>query len=254
MKNLISLGVFAFLLLTAQNLICQNKHLIYSGEIFTVSYRGTSKESPEAIYRHEKGTHNILIFDDNKSLFYREANAYEKTEKDSSLQQKLETYQFVLADRHKKSSKIVLATYDTTNDSVYFDSSSDKKWRKIKPMKEPKLTQDEKAFKSFLESEHKLNTGFIAPVINYNDNTRIINGYNCKNAIVIDNSRTYSVWFTEEMQYNWCFDDYRFLIPGTVILIEYEGNPYFEFLRIENLDYSKIAVKEKITDSIMKIW
>lgn len=254
MRTVFRLNFILFILLISNTLFCQDKHLVYSGEIYTVSYKGSTKESPEAIYRHEKGIHNILIFDDNKSMFYRESNTYDNPTNDSTIKSSIKNYQITLSDKKKKASKIILITYDKSDRSVNIDKNSDKKWTKIKPTKEKKQTKEDKAFFGLLESQHGIKTTFSAPEIVYTPKAQKINGYDCKNAIVTDNSRIYTVWYTEEMNYNWCFEDYRYLIPGTVIKIEYNNETYLEFVRIEDLDYSKISLNKKIVDGIIDRW
>ncbi len=99
-----------------------------------------------------------------------------------------------------------------------------------------------------------MDTSFISPKIEYTNKTQTIKGYKCKNAVVTNYERVYEVWFTDEIDYNWGFEDYRFLIPGTVIYIEYKDKPYLEFVSIEELNYEKIPINKKIVKEVFKNW
>ncbi|HOZ30471.1 MAG TPA: hypothetical protein PLL66_06100 [Bacteroidales bacterium] len=249
-----NLKTITFLIITtifAVSVLAQDKHITYTGDIYSVSLKGAAGETPNAIYKLEKGIHNILVFDDKKAVFYSEPQS--EPTKDSISSNKYCFYDFNLFDKKKKSSKNIKITYITETDSIKKDKNSDEKWIKMKPDKKPKLTEETIAMQAYLESQG-INTEFTPPEIIYTDDIKQIGDYHCKKAMVTEGQRKYTVWFTEEIKYNWCFDDFRYLIPGTVILIEYEEKPYLEFVSIEELNYDKLSIDKKIIDWVLENW
>ena len=150
-----------------------------------------------------------------------------------------------------------MARYDNKFKKAIITSYDKKTWRKIAPLSEPKLNNEEKLFREIYESEYKKMHDTLpiwtAPELKYTEKTRTISGYDCKNTIVIDGVKKVSVWYTEGIEFNWCFYDYRFLIPGTVVLIEQDDKIIFELLRINILDFDSLPVKKEIIDELFKL-
>lgn len=245
--------IVSLLLLFVSSAISQSKHLTYVGDIYFISLKGAAENTPDAIYKLEKGIHNILVFDDKKAIFYKDTRTYLAFGKDSISNSNYLQYDLSLFDKKKKSVKNIWLTYIIETDSIKMDKNSIKKWTKITPDKKPKLTEKTIAWLAYLESQG-INTEFTPPDILFTDETKQIGDYNCKKALVTDGNRKYNVWFTEEIKYNWCFDDFKYLIPGTVILIEYEEKPFLEFVSIKDLDYDKLSIDKKIIDFVLKNW
>lgn len=254
MKKIYKTSFFIlFMIFFMNSAFAQDKQLSYVGDIYFISLKEAAEKTPNAIYKLEKGIHNILIFNDKKAIFYRDTRTYMAFGKDSIGKNNYLQYDLNLFDKKKKSVKNIWLTYILETDSIKIDKNSNKKWTKITPNKKPKLTEKTIAWLAYLESQG-INTEFTPPEIIYTDETMQIGDYICKKALVTEGQRKYNVWFTEEIQYNWCFDDFKYLIPGTVILIEYEGKPFLEFVSIEELDYDKLSIEKNIIDFVLNNW
>jgi len=245
--------LLTFITFFSISLLAQNKHIKYIGDIYYVSMKGHEGKTPDAIYKCEKGVHNLIIFNEKKAIFYKDKRSTAEFANDSLNEYKYLFYDVELFDKKKKSNKSINITYYVESDSVKIDKTSDKKWTKITPDKKPKLTEKTIAWYEYLESQG-IDTEFIPPEIIYTDETRQIKAYNCKKAFATEGQRKYTVWFTEDIKYNWCFEDFRYLIPGTVILVEYDNQPYLEFVSIEDLDYNKLSLNKKSLDVVLKNW
>lgn len=244
--------VFAIVVLFSLHTFAQNKHITYIGEVFSVSFYNDSVKKTHSYYQVEKGYHDILVFNDKKAITFQQDTIL--THKDS-IWENMSRYNYLsLFDKKQSSTKSIHAYYNKKAEKVFISDYKPDVWKKIAPDKRSEIID---AFQQDIMNAMAakgMDTSFIPPEIEYKDKTKTIKGYNCKNAIVYDNKKVYDVWFTEEINYNWCFEDYRFLIPGTVIYIEYDNKPYLEFVSIEDLDYDKIPLKEKIVKEVLKRW
>jgi GLPGLI family protein len=249
----IIIAFLAFVMFYSLSLSAQNKHITFIGDIYYVSMKGHEGKTPDAIYKNEKGVHNLIIINDKKAVFYKDKRSVAEYNNDSLNEYKYLFYDVELFDKKKKSSRNLNITYFVESDSVKIDKTSDKKWDKITPDKKPKLSEKTIAWYEYLESQG-ISTEFIPPEIVYSEETKQINGFNCKKAFVALGQRKYTVWFSEDIKYNWCFQDFRYLIPGTVILMEYDEKPYLEFVSIEDLDYNNLSLNKKILDVVLKNW
>jgi GLPGLI family protein len=247
-RNILSAIAVLFSLYT----FAQNKHITYIGEIYTVSMKQAAGKNSKSNYSVEKGYHHILVFKDKKAISLRRDTIM--TNNDSILGNMSRSNFLSLFDKNQNATKTTTAYYNKKADKVFFSDYKPDVWRKIAPDKRVEIID---AFQQDIISTmvaKGMDTSFMPPKIEYTDKVKTIKGYNCKNAIVTDNKKVYYVWFTEEINYNWCFDDYRFLIPGTVIYIEYDSKPYLEFVSIEDLDYNKIPLDKKIVTEVLKKW
>ncbi len=233
-------------------IFAQDKHITYIGEIFSFSFEKDSLNRSIPTYCTEEGYLHILVFKDKKSISFMQDTILSHSD---SIRENSSCHQsFILNDRNHTSTKSVRIFYNNKIDKVFFEKFKPDVWRVIAPDKEPVYSQEEKEWREIFYFKFDSLPQWEAPVYQYSDSVKIIHGFSCKNVNVKDGKREYNVWFTEEMHYNWCFDDYRFLIPGTVIYIEYKNKPYLEFLRIEDLDYKKSPVEKVIIKSVLRKW
>lgn len=231
----------------------QDKHITYIGDIYSVSLKGAAEKTPDAIYKIEKGIHNIIVYKEKKAIFYKEKNSSNDIANDTAGKFINSYFDLVLFDKKHNSSKLVWGTYNPETNLVKIDKTCKKKWTKINPNEKPELTEDKEIWYTYLESIG-VSTEFNPPVIDYTDEIEELKGFQCKIAYVREGERVYKVWHTEEMNYNWCFEDYRNLIPGTIIKIEYDGESFLELLSIEDLDYNKISVNKNLMEILLKKW
>jgi len=231
----------------------QDKHITYIGDIYSVSLKGTAEKTPDAIYKIDKGIHNIIVYKEKKAIFFKEKNSTNEIANDTNNQYTNNYFDLQLFDKKHKTSKLVWGIYNPETNSVKIDKNCNKKWTKITPNQKPELTEDKEIWYTYLESIG-VSTEFKPPVIDYTDETEELKGYQCKIAYAKEGERVYKVWYTESMHYNWCFDDYRNLIPGTIIKIEYDGESFLELLSIEDLDYNKISVNKNLMEILLKKW
>jgi hypothetical protein len=168
----------------------------------------------------------IYVYKDKRALSFVESN----------LEKKTQTKSVDLYDR-KKSEFIGLYVRksDKTGD-IYITRWRKKDWCKIDPMHPPYI--DEFMEESITEAMKKKDSLWTwqPPQIAFTDSIKTIGEYKCKNAIVTEGKTVYNVWYTEQFDYSWCFSDYRFLIPGTVIYSERNGE--IDFV-LEEITYPK---------------
>lgn len=244
--------VFAIVVLFSLHTFAQNKHITYIGEVFSVSFYNDSVKKPHSDYQIKKGYHHILVFKDRKAISFRLDTTL--TSGDSS-RNIMPNHKFLsLFDKKQNATKTITTYYNKKADKVFFSDRNPDVWKSIAPDKEPVYSEQEKEWLAFVFQRFDSIPKWTAPVYQYTDSVKTIHGYNCKNVYVKDGKREYNVWYTEEIYYNWCFDDYRFLIPGTVIYIEYDNKPYLEFVSIEDLDYDKLPLEKKIVKEVLKKW
>ena len=230
----------------------QNMHITYIGDIYSISLKQAANKKSETHYSIEKGYHHILIFKDKKAITFQQDTIVANAD---SIPKILSDYQFLsLFDKKSGSAKYITSRYSAKSKRVYNSEHESQIWRKITPDKEFKINETEEEWIKSIYKQLDSLPQWEAPIYQYLDSVKTIHGFSCKNVNVRNGKREYNVWFTEEMYYNWCFDDYRFLIPGTVIYIEYDNKPYLEFVSIEDLDYQKIPIERKMVKEVLKKW
>jgi len=249
MKKTYAILIF---LLASTLLLAQNKNLTYIGDIYSISRKQAADKKSETHYSVEKGYHHILIFKDKKAIMFRQDSILGSID---SVPKTLSDYKFLsLYDRKSSSVKYISARYNEKNDRVYTNEQEFRIWQKITPDKKPDLTGTEEEWIKSLYKQFDSIPKWEAPIYQYSDSVKTIHGFSCKNVNVRNGQREYNVWFTEEINYNWCFDDYCYLIPGTVIYIEYDNKPYLEFVSLEDLDYDQLPLNKKIVKEVLRKW
>ncbi|MDD4148800.1 MAG: hypothetical protein PHE33_02110 [Bacteroidales bacterium] len=251
----IKLQIILMLILISSTLLnAQNYHLMYETDIYSIDLKQTAGESSNSTYSVEKAHQHLLTLQNKKAVSFKSDIVIDN--KDSICVNYNSYKNYIVVDRKKTRFQSLMARYDNKLKKAI--SSYDKKaWRKIAPLSEPKLNNDEKLFREIYKCEYKKihDTLPIWTVteLKYTEKTKTISGYDCKNVIVIDGIKKVNVWYTEEIEFNWCFYDYRFLIPGTVVLIEQDDKIIFELLRINILDFDDLPVKKEIIDELFKL-
>ncbi|MDD2634001.1 MAG: hypothetical protein PHW82_00715 [Bacteroidales bacterium] len=242
--------VFLIIIVGSVTINAQNYHLVYKTDIYSVDLKQAAEGDKTSSYSTEKGYQHILSFKDKKALNFQQA----KTDTSiSTIGDNFNAHKnYLIIDRKKNKFQWVMAFYNKKAEKVYINGYDKKAWCKNDPLSKPVLYKNEK---DFIET-YKFNDIFPeweAPEITYTEETKEINAYSCKNVTVVNGQQTYNVWYTEEINYNWCFNDYRVLIPGTVVLIEHKGKVRFELLQIEILDFEKLPVRKEIIEELLKL-
>ncbi len=245
--------LFPFLLIVIGSTLvkAQNYHLIYETDIFSISLKQAAEGKSESSYSIEKGYQHILSFKDKKAINFQHDTILTNID---SIWTNYDSYKsYLVIDRKKTRFQWVMALYNKKVKKVYVNNYNKKAWLNIDPLSPPVYDEGyefiHEAFKSKLDSLPK----WKAPELTYTELNKEINGYSCKNVIVVNGQREYNVWYTEEINFNWCFDDYRFLIPGTVVLIEKDSKTTFELLSVKPLDYNNLPVMKEVVYKLLKL-
>lgn len=240
--------ILTLFMLSSQLLLCQDKHITYLGNIFFLSYTKNEYNKLESIYDKKKGYHNILVFKNKKAVSYRFDTI--PTRIDSVI--KKHHYDVTLFNKKKNKTRFTSFVYNEKKGEFYFNKSI-RDWHEnladLKPDYDP-----ESNYMKLLSTKKGSNIKFKTPIVEYTDKTKNIKGYHCKNAIVNSYNDEYNVWYTEEIDYHWCFADFNYLLSGTPIMIYYKGEPYLEFVSIEDIDYNKIYIDNKVIDFVLENW
>lgn len=201
---------------------------------------------------------NIIILDKNKSFSYSGTPSY--TVKLPVNEENIQGGTVKFFNARKNAFKE--CKYTISTDSVYFNCGKDQDWRKVnkKYLKaEYEYIDEDKQVTEFINSlGYDLpETGF--PV--YDLSLKItgkkdnINGFNCKEAILqLYDNEAYTVWFTDEMDYSWCFDNFFSAFPGTVITAKSGDETLFELLEIVDTDFSNIPFTKEQIDSLIEFY
>lgn len=250
MKNTKLLLLILFVL-SSQLLLSQDKHITYLGDVFYIDLASAAHKDSTVKHYKEKDNHHILVFEDKKAILFRKEIDY--TRRDSMIFNNYKRYYPTLFDKKKEASRHLSLLHNYSTGDIFANNRHSPEWKKITPLEDPELFKQEK---NYIVSYYKdsLDISFHPPEIKHTGNTKTIKGYLCKNAIVVKGKRTYDVWYTEEIDYHWCFDDYNYLLLGTPIMIYYEGEPYLEFVSIEDIDYNKIPIDNYVVDFVLKNW
>jgi GLPGLI family protein len=86
-------------------------------------------------------------------------------------------------------------------------------------------------------------------------NEKAINGYACKEAVIeLYDNEAYNVWFTDEFDYSWSFDNFLSIVPGTVIQASLDDKVVFELLGIYVPNDEDIIFSEEQISLIMNLF
>ena len=236
--------VLSLIIINTTLITAQNYHLIYETDIYAVSLKQAAEGKSESKYSIEKGHQHILSFKDKKAINFQI----------DSIKTNYDFYKtYLVIDKKKTRFQYVMANYNEKVKKVNINGYDKKTWRKNDPLSEPVLGKEHSYINEIYKSKSDSISAWKALEIKYNTQTQTINNYLCKNATVLKGKWTYNVWYTEEINFNWCFNDYRFLIPGTVVLIEKDDKIIFELLSIKPLDYDNLPVRKEIIESLVKL-
>lgn len=191
--------------------------------------------------------HPELVKADQEFYIYvykdRRALSFVESKRDKLMQTK-----FVDLFDKKKAEFIGLnARKSEKTGEIYITPWAKQDWCKIDPLQPPYIDEFmEESIAEVMKKKDSLWTWQPAQ-ITFTDSIKTIGNYNCKNAIVIEGKTVYNIWYTEQFDYSWCFFDYRFLIPGTVVKSERNGETDFV---LEEITYPQKI--EEVLERVMK--
>lgn len=253
MKTLI---ILVFTVILTNSIFSQNKHLIYSSTLDNTLI--ADKSHSNVRLNLEENIFHLLIINNKNSITY-----YERPELqiiDSLGNIILEEGEVKLFNKPKHEFTTSNYIQNFKKDTFYLNFTP-KTWIKIdnshlkskydnveKEIKYLQTTNQDISFNKDLHSEYimKFTTGL---------NTKEINGFLCKEGVLnVTDIESYHVWFTEEINYNWCFDDFRAIIPGTIVQLTKNETKetVFELKKIKELDYSDIKFTKQQISELMK--
>jgi hypothetical protein len=179
----------------------------------------------------------IYVYKDKRALSFVESN----------LEKIMQTKSVDLYDRKKSEFIGLNARKSEKTGEIYITPWAKQDWCKIDPMQPPYI--DEFVEESIAEAMKKKDSLWVwqPPQITFTDSIKTIGDYQCKNAIVTDYQTIYNIWYTEQFDYSWCFFDYRFLIPGTVVMSERNGEVDFV---LEEITYQEKI--DEVLETVMK--
>ncbi len=242
------LAIVLCIMFLSQIVLGQDKHITYLCDVFSVSLAQDTEGNRKSNYKKRKGYLSILVIKDTKAISYRHDTVQSKS---NDILNK-NRYSTSLFKKKNNKTRALSFFYSERRDKFNFNGFSSN-WHQNRPDIEPDFKNESRYMKAIL-SKAGVDTTFTAPIINYTEKTKTIKGYHCKNAVVKSSKNEYIVWYTKEIDYHWCFDDFCALIPGTPILIEHKGKPQLEFVSIKDLNYDKIWIEKRVVDFILKNW
>lgn len=175
----------------------------------------------------------VYVYKDKRAISFYDDKNYKN----------FNTLQVDLFDRKKFKTISLNVNQIKRSGKIYVTPWADQTWIKIDPMQKPYMDDLLKnAIGKAFENKDSM-PQWKAPEVIFTDSTRTIGNYYCKNAVVKNIKHIISVWYTEDINYNWCFSDFKFLIPGTVVMEEKNGK--LDFMLEEVSETNKIDVKLK---------
>ena len=226
------------------SLVSQNKHLIFESDFVSTSLIKDKNNTSNTSLTTIKGFVNILVFKGNKAIVFNEySDSFPDIENIIHSNHK----SYTLIDLKKNRAKNLNAYFNESKEKVFISTNFYSDWRNIDPYTEPIFDEFTKSIVNKYDSQK-----WQTPKISFSNEVSHIGRFNCKKAIVIDNNKEYIVWYTEDYKYNNCFEDYRFLIPGTVVIIEHEDKIIFELISIKDTEKTKDKSKDKVLKALLK--
>ncbi len=221
------------LIIFANQLFSQIKHLIFSDSISPDFY--VNIEGNEITYKKNSANklYHVLVMDKNKSIAYYDK--FDNSSKTNSITDKIKIF-----NKRKHSVKYVEYVYN--EDKVDFKINNKIPSKKIddKFLRETyEFSEFEKQFFKNKYPDYKI-PEYVMSFEKINK-TKNINGFNCKQGkITLYDNRVYEVWYCEDFNYNWSFDNFVSIIPGTVIQVSENDKVVFKLEYIGETDFNKI--------------
>jgi len=241
---IIILSIFIYI-----NMFAQTKHLKYYEKNIFYSDLNEENRKDNIEYGREKGFTNILLLDKNTSIVYKDNINLNK--------QSFYKENVKLFSRKKHAFKQFF--YKIEKDSVYFSDKKSQPYIKVDNAYLNKLYNLNESNKIVAEVIKELKPDWEIPVYNLfleiTGKEEIINGFLCKEALLqIYEDDKSIVWYTEEFDYSWSFDNCYSILPGTVIRVIEKDEIIFDLKEIKNNDLSEILfTKEQIRYLIKKL-
>jgi hypothetical protein len=189
---------------------------------------------------------NIIVLSEDKIIRYNENDFSVLLNKNSDNENSSEFKGLFAFDKSYKSYKSISYVVDSDKNIRFTDFG---KWKKIK--NSHKLNKKEQMFLESLglneENKNKIK-------IRKTSEEKTIDNYKCRKYIVVKNDKTYTVWTTNEVSYNWASLDFINKIPGTAILIENETDDVVYKLLEINSSYDRTIFNEENLKIILENW
>lgn len=240
----------------ANALFPQNKHLVYLSTLNNAIVTGGSSsfidiDSSENLF-------HLLIVSKKNSITYAERPEVQIID---SLGNKLsENREIKLFKKRKHECTSTQYIHSYRRDTLYLNLNM-RSWIEIDSTylrakydqieKEIKLLQ---AINPDIDFSEELHTKYFME-FKKGLNTKMINGFLCQEGILnVTDIESYHVWYTEEMCYNWCFDDFRSIVPGTIVqLLKNDTEEIvFELIEVKELDYKDILLTKHQISELLK--
>jgi len=229
----------------------QSYHLIYETDISNIIFVKDSIQQQNTKFEWVKGKHHILTLKNKKAITFDKDTVV--TSIGYKMYQNNSYNSYMVFDRKKTRNISVMAYFNKKVNKVFINNLENIGWQKTDPLSPPVISELLQSTIKKIEIEKDTIIEWKAPEIDFYDEIKEINGYTCKRAYLNSVKRPLTIWYTEEINFNWCFSDYRYLIPGTVILIEHEGETTFELKELKPLDYDNLPIRKKVFDKLRKL-
>ena len=229
----------------------QNYHLIYETDMPNYIFQKDTTNSTNTTIEWVKGKYHILTYKFKTAISFDKDTVV--TSSGYKIHQNNSYNNYVVFNRKKSRHISVMAYYNEKVNKVFINNFENIDWQKTDPLSPPVISELLKSTIKKIEIENDTVIEWSPPEINFYEDTKQINGYTCKKAYLHSPKRPLTIWYTEEIDFNWCFSDYRYLIPGTVVLIEFEGKPTFELLSIKELDTDNLPVRKEVIEKLRKL-
>lgn len=225
MKNILLL--FSFLLLLSTNVIAQCKIITYSHNM-----QYSSAETEHVIEKK-------ILFDNNRGLSFHYSQYYVTLNPVAYIENDSIAISATLFDRVNDEYKHLSVFVDTLTQKnrIQYNIMSD--WSSVSStLKNQYKGENMEMFLAiFPDSSFNLKRKL---KVRKTKEIKEINGYSCKLVLVSEYGKEYSVWYTDEFNYNWLFLNFIYELPGTVIRIEQNNKIRLELLSINELNFDKI--------------
>lgn len=206
----------------------------YKSDFPVFYYEMKSGELTNPKIEPEMQDYYIYVYKDKRAISYY----YRSIHKHSN------TMLLDLFDRKKSKTISLNVSQSEHSGKIYITTWARQNWMDINPTKKPYVDDLLQSYIDKALADKDSVPQWKAPEIIYTDSTRTIGKYNCKNAMVKANNDVLSVWYTQDINYSWCFSDFWFLIPGTVVLQEKNGKLDFVLEEISETNSIDPKLKE----------
>ncbi len=181
-------------------------------------------------------------FSQGKYLLYKTDFAYISTQEKPHIQAGYR--HFVALNKKQGVELITKDKQPTTSESFKKLIFRDKNKYKEVPciIEENHCFVEEKSPKKWTKIDSK-NFSFSKGDITYTKQTKVINGYNCKLALIKNEDEITEIWFTKDIKYNWLFINHFRQIPGTIVLAKVQKT---NFVLLELMQVKAVSDKTLI--------